>query len=265
MAVIFPPEGMGRDPAGLPERAPFAQLEPETLHRLREICEVRGFGAGQPVMAAGERADFVGFVQSGVLRVQKALPGYRWHIVGLLMEGDMFGRMFDGMTPSAIDAATDSRAICFERAGFEDLILQAPDLERLVVTEFLNEIDRARDWMIVLGNPRVRGKIAGFLIMLCTRFRRHSGLPAESGGDLSVRIPITRRDIANLLGTRPESISRALHALQDEGIIEIVQPDLITVRNPMLLADRAGGAALAGFTRPSQLPESQQWGQRRTR
>lgn len=255
MAEVFPPEGNGGDRPTLLERAPFSQLDPKTRQQLRRICHVQGVLAGQSIMATGEKTDFVGFVQSGILRIHKVLQDDHRHIVGLLMEGDMFGRVFDGPMPFGVEAAIDSRIICFQREAFERLILQSPDLDQLIVLEFLNEIDRARDWMIVLGNPKIRGKVAGFLIMLCTRFRRIQGLVTECGGSLSLRIPIGRKDIANLLGTRPESISRALHALQDDGILEIVQPDLITVRSPLRLSDEAGGAVPVDFAGFSQLPD----------
>ena len=52
--------------------------------------------------------------------------------------------------------------------------------------------------------------------------------------------PLRRRlDLAHLLGTRPESISRALHALADEGHIEIQEPDRILLRDIEALAKAA--------------------------
>lgn len=231
----------GKHPGKRLDIAPFSHLLPETLHMLAAICQVRSYHPGQTVTMAGETASFVGFVQSGILRMQKSLPGGRRHIVALLMDGDMFGRIFNGPMPYAIEAAVDSQVLCFPRGAFESLVLKAPDLDRMVMLEFLHEIDRSRDWMIVLGNPRVRGRIGAFLIVLCTRYRKRPQVILERDGELLVQLPVGRQDIADLLGTRTESISRALHALQDDGILRLLRPDLILIRDLHALAQEAGG------------------------
>jgi CRP/FNR family transcriptional regulator len=69
-------------------------------------------------------------------------------------------------------------------------------------------------------------------------------------GQLTIQNPISRADLANLLGARPESISRAFHALADDGILKIIRPDLVAVSSIEDLAEEAGepemGDKLAG-------------------
>lgn len=225
--------------------AQFSELDTGTITALEAICRRRRFEAGQTVCHVGDHAGFIGCVKSGYLRMQKTLADGRQHIVGLMVEGDMFGRVFNGPLHFAIEAATDAEVCAFQRAPFEALLLERPDLERIVLLNVLNELDRARDWMMVLSNQKVSGKVAGFLLVLCSRFASidHLLRPGEDGID--VRIPIGRPDLAHLLGTRPESISRALHALDEAGHIQILQPDLIRIRDVEALAEEAGDEDLA--------------------
>jgi CRP/FNR family transcriptional regulator, anaerobic regulatory protein len=130
--------------------------------------------------------------------------------------------------------------IAFRRTPFEALLLESPELERLVLLNLLNEVDRARDWLIILANPRIRGRLAGFLTVLCTRFAKIGQLLKVDEQTIEVRIPLSRVDLAHLLGTRPETISRAFHALADKGIIAIKRPDLIVVRDIDGLIAEAG-------------------------
>lgn len=204
------------------------------------MCRPRRFAAGQTIIPEDEAADFVGCVLSGILRMQKSLADGRQHIVGLLVEGDMFGRVFDGASEFSVEAATDVEFCAFPRAKFEALLRHAPDLDRAVLLNILNELDRARDWMLILSNQRISSRLAGFLVLMVSRFSHVEHVLAPRDGGLEIRIPINRTDLAHLLGTRPESISRAYHWLRDEGDIEILDHDRVLVRDLDRLANRAG-------------------------
>lgn len=220
--------------------ADLAELPQDIREKLNKICQLRPFDQGQIIAHPGEVSDLVGFVAEGILRMQKTLPDGRQHVVGLLVAGDVFGRVFDGAMQFSIEAATEAKVFLFPRHAFEALLSASPELDRLMLLHFLNEIDRTRDWMVILSNPKVRGRLAGFLLMLCTRFRNIDGMLGSINGMLSVSIPIGRADLAHLLGARAESISRAFHALADDGVIDIIRPDLVVLRDIEELADEAG-------------------------
>ena len=218
----------------------LSELQDDTLEALDAICRVRRYSAGQTVVFDGEHAEFIGCVKTGFLRMQKSLADGREHIVGLLVEGDMFGRVYNGPLHFGIEAATDAEICAFQRAPFEALLTRTPDLERVVMLNILNELDRARDWMILLSNQRGSARVAGFLLILCTRFVGIDHILRVNEHRLEVKVPISRSDLAHLLGIRPESISRAFHALADLGCIEIVRPDLMRILDFEALADAAG-------------------------
>ncbi len=227
-------------PCNLADVPHLAELPSDTLAALDSICRVRRFEAGQTLVYAGEEPDFVGCVRQGILRMQKTLHDGRQHIVGLLVEADMFGRVFDGPLSVDIEAAIDVEICTFQRAPFEALLLQSPELDRFVLLNTQNELDRARDWMVILANPRVKGRLAGFLMVLCTRFAKVDHLVQPGDGVLDVKIPISRTDLAHLLGTTPESISRAFHALAADGNIVVKTPNLIEILDLGAIAAEAG-------------------------
>ena len=150
------------------------------------------------------------------------------------------GQVFNGPLHFAIEASTDAEVWAFKRGPFEDLLLRAPDLERVVMLNILNELDRARDWMVIVSGQRVTGRLAGFLLVMCSTFADIDHILVKKGHSLEIKIPIGRNDLANLLGTRTESISRAFHALQDEGDIEIIGSDHVRILDIEGLANKAG-------------------------
>lgn len=225
---------------GLVGPAVFPGIRPETRDALERLCRKRAFAAGQTVIAESTASEFVGTVHAGVLRMQKTFADGRQHVVGLLVEGDMFGRVFDGATEFSIEAATDAEICAFDRTPFEKLLMQAPDLDRSVLLNILNELDRARDWMLILSNHKISNRLAGFLILMCSRFAAVDHLVERRDAGIQVTVPISRTDLAHLLGTRPESLSRAFHWLQDQRDIAILEPNLILLRDLASLAKRAG-------------------------
>ncbi len=218
----------------------LADLPPETRAELQGFCRLRSFSAGETIVHAGETPEFIGCVHKGILRMQKTLYDGRQHIVGLLVGGDMFGRVFNGPLEVDIEAATDAEVCAFRRAPFEALLSQSPELDRVVLLNILNELDRARDWMIILANNKVTGRLAGFLLFLCSRFVNIDHFLRVKDGELDVQIPLGRADVAHLLGTRRESISRAFRALAEDGTIIIRRPDLIRILDLDALATEMG-------------------------
>ncbi|PWJ20576.1 CRP/FNR family transcriptional regulator, anaerobic regulatory protein [Jannaschia seohaensis] len=226
----------------------FHGIDPRTRATLDVMCRVRSYRAGTTVVRERETAEIVGCVLSGILRMQKTLVDGRRHIVGLLVSGDLFGRVYEGPGEFSIEAATEAHVCTFPKAEFEAFLKRSPDLERAVMLNILNELDRARDWMIILSNQKISSRIAGFLLLLRSRFASLDDLVEEAIDGTKVRIPISRTDLAQLLGTRPESVSRALHALQDDGDIRILEPNLVFVRNFHALARKAGEQDIGGMS-----------------
>lgn len=222
---------------GLPD---LGDLPEDVLQDLKATCVRRTYAAGQTIAEMGVQSEFIGIVREGILKMQKSLPDGREHVVGLLVDGDIFGRVFDGEAHFSVEAATDTEVFTFRRAPFEAILLRSPELDRLLLLNLLNELDRARDWMIILANPKVRGRLSGFLLLLCTRFQDIDHLITVANHAVQVKIPVSRTDLAHLLGSRVESISRAFHGLADDGLIEIIKPDLVQIPGIEALSEEAG-------------------------
>ncbi|WP_338272474.1 Crp/Fnr family transcriptional regulator [Roseicyclus marinus] len=218
----------------------FENLPSQIKSDLETMCRPQSYKSGEVIAEISTHPPFIGVVSEGILRMQKSLPDGRQHVVGLLVAGDMFGRVFNGNMHFSVEAATDATVFQFQRGPMEDILMSSPELDRLILLNLTSELDRARDWMIILANPKVRSRLTGFILLLCTKFQAITDLVSLHGTDVHVRIPISRTDLAHLLGTRVESISRGLHALADDGLIEILRPDLVAIRCFEALTDEIG-------------------------
>ncbi|TDE40676.1 Crp/Fnr family transcriptional regulator [Antarcticimicrobium sediminis] len=199
------------------------------------------YPAETTLIEMGETSDYFGYVRRGIMRMQRIHLDGTGQIVGLVAEGDVFGSLFEGGSKVAIEAVTEVSILTFKRGPFEALMARSAELDHFMLQKLMADLDRTRDWMLVLLNRKVSERLAGFLVVLCIRYANVDHLVRWDNGSLEIKVPISRCDLASLLGTRVESVSRAFSALAKKGIIHTKTPYLIEVQDVRRLLEEAGG------------------------
>ena len=137
------------------ERAVCSQCSGADLARLEEIKYYRSYSAGQGIVWAGDALGFVGSVVRGAATMSQTLEDGRRQTVGLLLPSDFIGRPGRATSQFDITAVTDITLCCFRKRPFEHLLLQIPDLGERLLEMALDELDAAREWMMVLDRKSV--------------------------------------------------------------------------------------------------------------
>lgn len=213
----------------------FGALSPTAAEALLSRFHLRDVPAGTVVINEGANSEEIGFVLRGCLGMVKVLPDDRRHVIGLLVPTDRFGRIFDGPSSFHLEALSDVQLACIDRKSFEEMLRAEPEAERELLVHLLDELDAAREWVLLIGGVRVIERVASFLLILLRRLA-----PEAARSRKVIEQPLSRRDLAHFLGTRRESISRALHELQDEGVLWILTPDTFEIRDVTRLHEIAG-------------------------
>lgn len=174
----------------------------------------RSYAPGEVILWRGEALDFVASLVAGVASLSKTLEDGRTQMVGLLLPSDFIGRPGRARVDFDVTATTEVTLCRFERGPFEQLIETTPHVAQRLMELALDELDAARDWMILLGRKTAREKIATFLDLLTRRGSLEQGAP-----HMILDLPMTRDQIADFLGLTLETVSRQLSALKKEGVI----------------------------------------------
>lgn len=226
-------------------RAVCARCEGEELDRLEEIKYYRTYEAGQTVVWSGDRMEFVGSVVKGVASLTQAMEDGRTQMVGLLLPSDFVGR--PGRETAAYDvvATTDVVMCCFRKKPFEDMMERTPHIAQRLLEMTLDELDAAREWMLVLGRKTAREKIASLLSIIA---RRDATLNLAKGqGPLEFDLPLTREAMADYLGLTLETVSRQINALKRDGVIDLVGKRHVLVPDFDRLTEEAGDDSDGGM------------------
>ncbi|MBC7478021.1 MAG: Crp/Fnr family transcriptional regulator [Pseudorhodobacter sp.] len=210
-------------------------LPPDVTARLMELAILRDVEPGAIVVERGVHSRDIGYVLTGTLAMVQILEDGKKHIVGLLVPTDIYGRIFDGPSSYRIEALTPVRTVSFPRGPLEQVLRENPAAERLFLVHLLDEMDAAREWLLLISGRKVVHRVASFLTILA----RRSGFK-KVGKSPVVHVPLARKDLAQYLGARTETISRALHELEHKGVLRIVDPYHFEIIDEEALVEASG-------------------------
>jgi len=200
-------------------RAVCARCDEDELSRLNKIKFYKTYVAGQSIAMRGDALDVVASVVAGTATLERVIEDGRTQMVGLLLPSDFIGRPGRGTLQYDVTAVSDVTLCCFQRKPFEALLVEVPPLQQRLLEMALDELDAARDWMLLLGRKTAREKIASLLMLIAKRTVHPDG---KVMGDTSrLDLPISRETMANFLGLTIETVSRQFTGLRKDGVIEL--------------------------------------------
>ena len=217
-------------------RAVCANCDAAELAELEEIKYYRSFEAGQTIIWSGDKMGFVGSVVAGIATLTQTMEDGRTQMVGLLLPSDFVGR------PGRDGAAYD---VIATKKPFEDLMARTPHIAHRLLQMTLDELDAAREWMLVLGRKTAREKIASLLSIIA---RRDASLkPSGNSATMVFDLPLTREAMADYLGLTLETVSRQISALKRDGVIQLQGKRHVTIPDMGRLMEEAGDDSDGGF------------------
>ena len=219
-------------------RAVCARCESDEMALLEEVKYYRTFQAGQTVIWSGDRMDFVASVVTGIASLTQTMEDGRRQMVGLLLPSDFIGRPGRQTAAYDVTAISDVVMCCFRRKPFEEMMVRTPRIAQRLLEMTLDELDAAREWMLLLGRKTAREKIASLIAIIG---RRDAELKLRSAGnDLTFDLPLTREAMADYLGLTLETVSRQISALKRDGVIVLEGKRHVTVPDFDRLLEEAG-------------------------
>jgi CRP/FNR family transcriptional regulator len=215
-----------------------SRCQHDELLLLDKMKTYRTFQKGEMIAYAGEDMCYVGTLVTGIASISQGLEDGRRQIMGMLLPSDFVGRPGRRTTHYDIVAASEVVMCRFEINAFERLLAESPALGPRLLEMTMDELDAAREWMLLLGRKSAREKIATLICMIATKSRSLSGMTTD--GSFEFTMPLTRETMADYLGLTIETVSRQLTALRKDHVIAIKGQRQITIPDFRLLLDETG-------------------------
>ena len=214
----------------------FKGLMSHHLEELSGIVIDQTFEKGQSIFLEGEEAAGFYVVISGRVKVFKLSPDGREQILHIFSAGELFGEVpmfLGGDFPANAETLEKSRIFFFPRTSFIELIMHHPSLALNMLAALSMLLRQLTHLVENLSLKEVPGRLAAYLLYLSE----------QSGNAMDVELDIPKGQLASLLGTIPETLSRILARMTSQGLIEV---DGRKIR----LADRTSIEDLASGMKP---------------
>lgn len=218
-----------------------AALSHDELDALSQFGRKQRVVRGQTLVWEGDDAIIVANVITGVLKVSMSISDGREQIVGVVFPADFIGRPFGQKSPYSVTALTDAELCIFSRSTFDAFARNHPELEHKLLQRTLDELDRAREWMLLLGKKAAHERIATLLLEMSNRLGE-TGCSVEQGGLDNFELPLDRQQMGDLLGLTIETVSRQLSRLKADGIIALPDRRMVAIQDRHRLHDIATAA-----------------------
>jgi len=189
------------------------------------------FRKGETIFSEGEEGNgfYVGI--TGRVKIFKLSAEGKEQILHFFGPGDPFGEVpvFTGQHfPANAEAIEESRVLFFPRKSFTDLIRRNPSLALNMLAILSKRLRRFAGLIDDLSLKEVPGRLAAYLLYLSD----------QNKGSKNLELTITKAQLASLLGTIPETLSRILGKLSGQGLIE-TDGRRIRILNPEALQELA--------------------------
>ncbi|WEK43152.1 MAG: Crp/Fnr family transcriptional regulator [Candidatus Sphingomonas colombiensis] len=209
------------DLCAIRNRAICSALDAKEIETLNAIGRRQQLAAGEPLIWEGEDSVRVANVIEGTLKLSSGTRDGREQIVGLVYPSDFIGRPFADTANHEVTALTDARVCVFNRRDFDAFTREHPALEHKLLEHTLNDLDRTRRWMLLLGRKSASEKIACLLLEMSERLAFPNCKAGFEAAHQHLSLPFSRQQIADLLGLTIETVSRQFTRLKKEGVIDL--------------------------------------------
>ncbi|MFC1606918.1 Crp/Fnr family transcriptional regulator [Candidatus Latescibacterota bacterium] len=204
----------------------FTGLKEEELEAINNVTFVKKVQKDQVILLEEEEGDTLFIILQGKVKVSSYSESGKEVIFCILGSGDFFGDMslLDGKPRSAsVIAVEDTEIQLIRRSDFFNIISEYPGIAMKLLGELASRIRKADDRIESLAILDVTGRVAGILIEL-----------AEQRGKISdkqvtIEARPTHQELANMVGTTRETVTRVMKQLELKDYIEVSGKDVTII------------------------------------
>lgn len=214
-----------------------------------QVCRVRGLIASLSYPARAmlfrERApaDRLFILKSGCVKLATALADGREQILRLALPGQVFGfeSLDESSYPYSACALTEANVCAVRHRDMMRILEQDSGISIKMIRVLNGEIEHSRTLIRDLGLKSSTERMASFILSL---------VPLRRGASSDFSLPLTRKEISEMLGLTVETVSRAMSGFQRAGIIRVSRGLICVLDEPRLQALAEGASARIDSSSP---------------
>lgn len=194
----------------------FSRLDRESLQRIAEISVEKSYEKGEVIILQDTKVDGLYIVVKGSIKISRLSEDGRIKTLAILSTGDIMGEMSildEELASATAEAIENSLLLFIKREGFQNILLKYPAITLGIAQILVKRLRIADEEIENLAFYNVRARVIKTLIELANKY----GERISQGIKISLRF--TQQELADMVGSSRETVSRIISALEKEQII----------------------------------------------
>lgn len=195
----------------------FGNLPDAQLLQIHKHTIERTYRKGTVLFLEGDPGQGFHYVKSGKVKIVKMADDGREHIIKIMGAGEIFAEvlLFNNRPYPATAIAVEESCIgLIKNLDLETLVLNNNELALQLIKALSQRLLYAQQKIKNLALNDVMARTAEILLRLASEHGQ------TQGGRIEISLDLSRQDLASLVGTTRETVTRMLSALKKDGVIE---------------------------------------------
>ncbi|UOF90699.1 Crp/Fnr family transcriptional regulator [Fodinisporobacter ferrooxydans] len=204
----------------------FKNLDMDTIEKLHEIIQKKTYKKGDFIFREGDRSETLFVVSDGMIKISKISEKGKEHSIRFLFPGDFFGQfaLLQDKTHYANAEALEDVVVCtIHKNDFKEMLAKNPQITYQFLVELTNRLRETDEWVSNISLLEVERRLAKLLLIFYER-----SYPSNQ----ILELPVAKKELAALIGTTPETVSRKLSHFESLGFIQLIGRTKIRMIDP---------------------------------
>lgn len=191
-------------------------LSEEQLDKLARSARQKTYHAGQMIISEKDKTRTFFVLVHGKVKMFKSSIEGKEQTLSLLRQGGMFGMcaaFSDSIFPANAMALEETEVLLIPSQMIDTLAQDDPRILFNIIFDLSCMLKDSMALVESLSLKDIPQRLATFLLISTPR--------SDADGTSTLHLPVSQRELAKMLGTSPETLSRVLKKMSVQGIIEV--------------------------------------------
>lgn len=210
----------------------FQELSPQEEAEIQGLMVTKRFKRGRIIFYEGDPGEAVYFVKAGKVKVYKSDEEGREYILKILGQGEVFAEtvlLEGGPYPATAETVEDSTLGIINNRDLERLLMENCQIAIKMLTIVSQRLRDAQEQVRNLAFKDTYDRTSCML----HRMSLDHGIKTPRG--IEVNLSLTRQEMASLVGTSRETVTRILSDMKREGIIDLDRQTIVVLNENRLM------------------------------
>ncbi|UMZ72644.1 Crp/Fnr family transcriptional regulator [Natranaerofaba carboxydovora] len=211
--------------SGLKKVDLFSHLEESELNILVELAEYQEYKQGEIIFFEGEPGEAMYVIEKGKVKILKDNVEGKEQILNVVQKGDVFAEVVifdDRPYPATAEVVEDSLIAAIKKESFDQMLYLNPQIAVKMMRLMGKRLREAQGKIADLALKNTDKRV---LSTICKLARKHGRELTDQ--KVKIELSLTHQQLANMVGSSRETVSRILSKFKKEGLIDFDKSHII--------------------------------------